>query len=302
MSSLAEVGALGGELANEYPFASHHFDHAGVAQHYLDEGPRNGAPIVFVHGNPSWSFLWREPIRRLRGEFRCVAPDHVGMGLSDKPSDYDYRLARHTANLEALLVALELTNITLVVHDWGGPIGLGFAVRQRERIARLVITNTAAFTGLAAPWRIRLCRTPIFGALAVRGFNAFAGAATHMAVEKPMSALVRSGFVAPYRDWKSRVAVLRFVEDIPLSPSDRSWNDLLELERALPSLASLSISILWGERDFCFTPRYREEWQRRFPNAEVTRFENAGHYLFEDAREEACDVLSRIVGSSTVRP
>lgn len=289
----AERTRLLAGLADEYPFEPRGLDVGGATLSYVDVGPRDGRTLLCVHGNPSWSFLWRAPIRALSGTWRCVAPDHVGMGLSDKPEHYEYRLARHVANLTKLVRELDLRRITLAVHDWGGPIGLGALFEERERFERLVITNTACFTGLAAPWRIRICRTPLFGALAVRGFNAFAGAAASMAVEKPLTAAAKRGFLAPYHDWQSRVAVLRFVEDIPLGARDASWTTLVELERRLPSLASLPTAILWGERDFCFTPRFREEWQQRLPHAEVRRFEHAGHYLLEDAGTTAVDALVR---------
>jgi cis-3-alkyl-4-acyloxetan-2-one decarboxylase len=283
------------DLGDEYPFEPRTFDQRGVSMSYVDEGPRDAPPVLFVHGNPSWSFLWRRPIRELASIRRCIAPDHVGMGLSDKPQTYEYRLARHIENLTRFVRELDLSRITLVVHDWGGPIGLGALAAERARFERVVLTNTACFTGLAAPWRIRICRTPLFGALAVRGLNAFAGAATTMAVEKPLSAAAKRGFVAPYHDWKSRIAVLRFVEDIPLGESDPSWNTLAALERELALLDALPTAILWGERDFCFTPAFREEWRRRLPRAAVRSFAHAGHYLFEDAGAEATEALKRFI-------
>jgi haloalkane dehalogenase len=279
-------------LEDEYPFASHLLDVGGALLHYLDEGPRAAEPLVFVHGNPTWSFYWRHAVRRFSGAHRCIAPDHVGCGLSDKPADYPYVLGRHIGNLERLLDHLALERITLVVHDWGGPIGLGFAGRHPERIARLVITNTAAFPG-PAPLRIRACRTPLLGALAVRGLNAFAGLATVMAVEDParMTPTVKRGYLAPYHDWATRVATLRFVEDIPLSPHDASWPALLEVERGLARLADKPACLIWGEKDWCFTPAYRRGFQQRLPQARVHRAERAGHYVLEDARE---DVLAWI--------
>ena len=147
-------------LAAEYPFTprfhAQPLGRATVFQHYIDEGPRDGAEAtLFVHGNPTWSFAFRRALRVLSAERRCVAVDHVGCGLSDKPSDFHYTLAAHVANLERLVLALDLARIHLVVHDWGGPIGLGFARRHPARIARLTITNTAAFA-LAGALPLRL--------------------------------------------------------------------------------------------------------------------------------------------------
>jgi haloalkane dehalogenase len=276
--------------AVEYPFEPQRLDLDGVGLSYVDEGPRDAPPLLFVHGNPTWSFFWRHPIQAFRDRYRCVAVDHVGCGRSDKPQDYPYRLAQHVANLERLILALDLERITLVVHDWGGPIGLGAVLRHPERLARVVLTNTAGFPndswGGRAPLRIRACLTPLFGELAVRGMNAFAGMATFMAVERPLTPAVKDGYLEPYDGWKNRIATIRFVQDIPLSKAHPSYAMLSEVERGLERLETLPTCILWGERDWCFTPRFREEWQRRLPEAEVHALANAGHYLVEDAREE----------------
>ena len=275
-------------FADEYPFAPHFLELDGAALHYIDEGPRESSALVFVHGNPTWSFLWRNLIKAFRGEQRCVALDHIGCGFSDKPQDYRYDLAQHTENLERLLDALALERITLVVHDWGGAIGMGFAVRHAERIARIVVMNTAAFNGGRAPLRIRVCRTPILGALAVRGFNAFARAATVMATEQRggLAPIVRRGMLEPYGNWRDRIATLRFVQDIPLDPAHPSWPALIEIERGLERLRGTPMCLIWGARDWCFTTKFLDEWRRRFPSATVHIAENAGHLVVEDARDD----------------
>jgi haloalkane dehalogenase len=290
---MASAAALS---TSEYPFESHRLElGGGVGLHYVDEGPPDAPPLLFVHGNPTWSFFWRHPVRAFRDRYRCVAVDHVGCGRSDKPQDYPYRLAQHVENLERLIEELDLQRVTLVVHDWGGPIGLGAALRHPERLERVVITNTAGFPndswGGRAPWRIRVCRTPLFGELAVRGMNAFAGMATVMAVEQPLAPAVKDGYLAPYDGWRNRIATIRFVQDIPLTKDHPSYVTLQEIERGLEHLKNLPTCILWGERDWCFTPAFREEWQRRLPNAEAHPIADAGHYLVEDARDE---VLARI--------
>lgn len=283
-------------FADEYPFAPNfHVLDNGLALHYVDEGPRDADPVLFVHGNPTWSFYWRKLVRAFSGEQRCIAVDHIGCGFSEKPGDWSYRLSDHVANLEALVLALDLRRITLVVHDWGGPIGLGFAERHKHRIARLVVLNTAAFPndmwGGRAPWRIRACRTPLLGDLAVRGLNAFARMATFMAVEKHehMTPVVKAGFLAPYDSYANRIATLRFVEDIPLSRSHPTYATLAGIANGLESLRDLPMCIVWGERDWCFTPAFRGEWQRRFPQARVHTADDAGHYVVEDASTRVID-------------
>lgn len=268
-----------------YPFASRFLDVPGGRLHYVDEGPRDGPAVLLVHGNPTWSFYWRALVLGLRDGHRVIAPDHLGCGLSDKPAGFSYRLADHVANLERLVTALDLRHLTLGVHDWGGAIGFGMAARQPGRIARLLVTNTAAFRGARIPLRIAVCRAPVFGPLAVRGLNAFARAATVMATERGLVGPVREGMLAPYGSWGERLAILRFVQDIPMTSDHPSYEALVEIENALPRFADRPMLIVWGERDWCFTPAFREEWQRRFPAAEVHALSDAGHLVLEDAPE-----------------
>lgn len=258
---------------------------------YVDEGA--GEPIVCVHGNPTWSFAFRRVIREFSPTRRVLAVDHIGCGRSSKPQDYAYRLAQHIDNFAHFITALDLSRITLVVHDWGGAIGLGAAGRMPERFARLVILNTAAFRSQRIPWRIAVCRWPWLGTLGVRGFNLFARAALSMAVARPevMTPAVCAGYLAPYDSWANRIATHRFVQDIPLAASHPSYATLLEVEQNLGRLTHLPTQLIWGERDWCFTPWFRKEFERRFPNARSTPLPHAGHYLFEDAPEDLLRVM-----------
>jgi haloalkane dehalogenase len=289
-------------LAAEYPFTPRFFEHppgtnaAGALQHFVDEGPREERAVVFVHGNPTWSFAFRRAIAALSPTHRCVAVDHLGCGLSDKPREFPYRLAEHVQNLERLLLALGLARVTLVLHDWGGPIGLGFARRHPQRIERVLLGNTAAFAlDGKLPLRLTACRVPFFGALAVRGLNGFARGATRMAVARPLTPLAKRGYLLPYDSWANRVATHEFVRDIPLAPEHPSWTELDAIERFLPALARVPVHLVWGLRDFVFTPRFLVDWRRRLPHASVTSFERAGHYLFEDEPEAFVAELVRAV-------
>ena len=268
-----------------YPFESRWLDLDGLRYHYLDEG--QGEPLLLVHGNPTWSFYWRELVKPLREQYRVIVPDHVGCGLSDKPRHYEYRLARHIDNLRRLIERLDLRGVTLLAHDWGGAIGLGAAVAEPERFSRLVLFNTAAFRSRRIPWRIRVCRTPVLGRLAVQGFNAFARAALTMAVAKRarMTPAVCAGLLAPYDTWSNRVATHRFVLDIPRSPGHPSYATLEAIERGLEKLSGLPVMFIWGMRDWCFTPHFLERFLDFFPAAEVHRFDDASHYVVEDAHE-----------------
>ena len=273
------------EIQSLYPFEPHFLDLDGVQYHYVDEG--QGEPILMVHGNPTWSFYYGELVNAFSPNHRVVVPDHIGCGLSDKPQSYDYLLRQHIDNLERLVLELDLRDITLVVHDWGGPIGLGVAVRHHDRFSRLVITNTAAFTSKHMPWLLHLCRIPWLGALLIRGLNAFAGLCPVLAVadRSRITPDIRKGYLYPYDSWANRIATHRFVQDIPMDPTHPSWPALLTLEKDLPCLADLPVQIFWGEKDWVFTPRYISRFQEYFPDAQVHRFSEAGHLVVEEAFE-----------------
>ena len=279
-----------------YPFESHFADIEGHRIHYVDEG--RGTPVVMVHGNPTWSFYYRNLVRDLSATHRAIAVDHMGCGLSDKPQDYPYRLRRHIDNLECLMDhVLGGEKLSLIVHDWGGAIGMGYAVRHPERIERIVVLNTAAFLVDRCPLRIRLCRAPILGPLLLRGLNGFAQAAIKMAVAKGrrLAPLVRAGLLAPYDSYANRIAQLRFVQDIPLSPKHPTWDTMVEIEKGLPQLARKPMLIGWGTQDFCFNDRFLKEWQARFPEASVHAFEDAGHYVLEDAYDRIGPLVTQFL-------
>jgi len=270
-----------------YPFESHWIALGGYRCHYLDEG--DGPVLLMVHGNPTWSFYWRELVKAFRQRCRVIVPDHVGCGLSDKPSAdrYSYRLADRISNLGELIERLNLRQITLVAHDWGGAIGMGAAVAAPERFARFVFLNTAAFRSTRCPLRIRICRTPLLGRLAVQGLNLFARAALRLAVHNRgrITPDVRAGLLAPYDSWQNRTAIYRFVLDIPLHSRHPSYQTLARIEARLPHFRRHPICLIWGMRDWCFTPHFLDRFLEFFPEATVHRLDNAGHYVVEDAHE-----------------
>jgi cis-3-alkyl-4-acyloxetan-2-one decarboxylase len=276
-----------------YPFQSHEVTLGGHRCHYLDEG--NGPVLLMVHGNPTWSFYWRSLILALRDRYRVVAVDQIGCGLSDKPARhaYSYRLAQRSADLKQLIEKLDLRQITLVAHDWGGVIGMGTAVAAPERFSRFVLMNTATFRMPRCPWPIHLCHLPLFGPLAVQGLNLFVRAALRTTVCKRerMTPAVKAGYAAPYDCWSHRVAVLGFVLDIPLKPSHPSYRTLVEIEQGLAQFAGHPICLIWGMRDWCFTPVFLERFLEFFPEAEMHRLADAGHYVVEDAHEQIAPLM-----------
>ena len=279
------------KLQSLYPWKGKTLAVDGGNLNYLDEGPQGGEVILAVHGNPTWSFYWRRLVTTYADRYRVVVPDHIGCGLSDKPQDWPYQLAGHRDNLVALIEHLDLQNVTLVVHDWGGAIGMAAAAKLPDRIKRLVITNTAAFRSLAIPASIASCRIPVFGSLPVRGFNGFARVATWRATAVGLSPEVRDGLLMPYDSWANRIATLRFVEDIPLKPAHPSYAALTEAEEGLAQFLDRPMLICWGDDDFCFTPAFRKEWQERFPDAEVHAWPDVGHYVMEDAPDRLIEKL-----------
>ena len=292
-----------------YPFAPHYLEVRGRSgntpeagghrMHYVDEG--QGDPVLMVHGNPSWSFYYRDRISQLRSSHRVIAPDHIGCGRSAKPNDrhYDYTLSTRVADLGTLVDSLDLRDVTLVVHDWGGMIGMAWAARHPVRIARLVVMNTAAFplpAGKAFPPSLALARTPGIGALLVRGANAFSrGAVKYCVTRRPMSKAVAAGYLEPYDSWAHRIAVHRFVQDIPLKENDRAYPIMKETGDALVRLVDKPMLICWGLKDFVFGRQFLDEWVRRFPEAEVQRFEDCGHYVLEDAGDEIIPLIQKFV-------
>lgn len=277
-----------------YPFTSHWLNLGGVRYHYLDEGPRNAPPVVLLHGNPTWSFYYRTLIPTLSQTHRVIVPDHIGCGLSDKPQDYPYTLQQHIQNFKVLVTHLELDDFTLVVHDWGGIIGMGYAIDRPETINRLVVFNTTAFYLKKLTFLILMCRSHGLGAFLVRGLNAFAGLATFLAMSNHsrMTRRVRAGYLAPYNSWENRIAIHRFVQDIPWEDDHPTRPLLMRIDAGLETLRNHPMLIIWGAGDFVFTEKeFFTEWQRRFPQAETHVLQNAGHYVVEDAHEQILPLM-----------
>jgi haloalkane dehalogenase len=287
-------------VAAPYPFASHFFGRDGLRLHYLDEG--RGDPVVMLHGNPTWSYYYRNLVAALRDRFRCIVPDHIGCGLSDKPQPprYDYSLKCRIDDLTALLDHLGVReNVTLVVHDWGGMIGMAWAARHVEAVKRLVILNTAAFHLPKAkrfPFRLWLGRSTRLGRWLIRSRNLFCRHAANVGVKrKPLPPEVRAWYLKPYDSWENRIAVLKFVQTIPLRPADPGYEIVSEVQASLPKFASTPALICWGMKDFVFDRYFLEEWEWRMPHAEIHRFADCGHYILEDAADEVIPLIEHFM-------
>lgn len=296
----------------DYPFTPQRLEiRPGIAMSYLDEGPREGEVVVMLHGNPSWSYYWRKLVLGLRDPasgrgYRCIVPDHVGMGLSDKPDDapgaqprYDYTLQSRVDDLDTLLQRLGVTGpVTLAVHDWGGGIGFGWGAQHPERIRRLVILNTGAFPLPAAkplPKSLAFGRDSALGEFVIRRFNAFAAITARVGIERPLPAAVRRAYLAPYDSWAHRIAVARFVQDIPLGEGDSAWPLVQAMGRTLGDYADRPVFIGWGLKDFVFDRHFLAGFTAALPNAEVHAFEDAGHYVLEDKAEALVPAIRRFL-------
>ena len=283
-----------------YPFDSHFFNLNPYKYHYIDEG--EGEVLLFLHGNPTWSFYYRNLIQSFQNKYRCIAPDHIGCGFSDKPQDYNYTLSAHIDNLEQLVDSLGLKDITLVMHDWGGSIGMGLAVRQPKLIKRIVLFNTAAFLSLNIPFRIELCRKPVIGLLAIRCFNMFVRGVLRFGIKHKdvLTEQVRAGYLLPYNTFKNRIGNLRFVQDIPMNSSVQSYSVLENIEKNLKQFSELPILIIWGGKDFCFNSKFLDKWREIFPTAEIHLIDSAGHLVVEDSAKEVIERMRFFLGENKI--
>ncbi len=287
-----------------YPFKNHYFHNKGWRYHYLDEGPADAEPVLMVHGNPTWSFYYRNLVQGIKSEYRAIAPDHLGCGLSDKPkkNQYPYSLDQRVEDLEALIEHLDLKQkIHLVVHDWGGMIGMTWARRNPERVKSIVVTNTAAFhlpVTKKFPWPLRVCRSAAIGPLLVQGLNMFTRAANKTCTTRQaLSKEIQKAYAEPHSNWNDRTSVLRFVQDIPIKESEPSYKTVSETEAALSSLQHIPMMICWGAKDWVFDDHFLTQWQQHFPKAEVHRFPDVGHYILEDAWEEILPLVRNFLTS-----
>ncbi len=285
-----------------WPYTARFFGTADGRLAYYDEGDPEADPVVLLHGNPTWSYLYRAQIPPLlaRGR-RVVAVDHLGFGRSDKPDDVVvYRVPAQAARLEDLLESLELRAATLVVHDWGGPIGLRWAVRHPDRVARLVVLNTFA-PRLPGPMGMRsstwAVRTPGLGSLLVRRRHVMteqflfkAGLADPTTLDE----VDREAYRAPHPDAASRAALLAFPREIPLGGGGPVAELGAENADGLARhFANMPVTLVWGMRDVLFGPEVLRLWRDLLPHADVTTIAHAGHLVQEEAPDAVRTALIR---------
>jgi haloalkane dehalogenase len=280
-----------------YPFESRWQVVDGLPVHYIDEG--QGQPLLFLHGNPTWSFLYRDIVRGLRDRYRCIALDYPGMGLSGKPRDHDrgdYRFTpeEHSGVLRRFVQALDLTDLTVMVQDWGGPIGMGMMTAMPERIARIVIGNTWA-------WPMDGLDIQLFSRGLGSGLGRQLILRRNLFVEKLLPGGVRDRsrmtpeVMACYRGPYPTAADREPTAVLPLAIT-RSRPFLAELESRLPRLADKPVQLLWGHKDMAFKERELYRWRGLFPHARVEHLRRASHFIQEDAPDQIVKTIQGFVG------
>ncbi len=261
-----------------YPFKSHYFETDGYRQHYIDEG--QGDILLFVHGTPSWSFDFRHIIKALSKHYRCIAIDHIGFGLSDKPRHYDYSTIRHSATLERFILEKQLADITLVVHDFGGPIGLNVAIRHPEKFKQLIILNSWLWSSKSDHDFIRLSKilkSPLLPFLyqylnfsprfiLPRSFG-----------DRKIDRQTLKQYTEPFANSSERNGALAFARSLL---NDQDWFESLWNKRS--SIANKPTLLIWGMKDPVIKPQYLEKFQSGFNNTSTCTMEGCGHFPQEE--------------------
>jgi haloalkane dehalogenase len=269
-----------------YPFESRFAEIGGARVHYVDEG--SGPPLLLMHGNPTWSFLYRDIIKALRDRYRCIAPDYPGFGLSAAPAGYGFTPVEHSRIVEELVKELDLTGITMMVQDWGGPIGFGVATRHPDRFAAFVIGNTWAWPKSDSGTQVfsRFMGGKVGGYLIVHR-NVFVERIIPGGVKrKKLSQEVMNAYRGPFAAMRSRTPVHVFPREILAS---RPF--LAEIERGLPALSGRPALIVWPDKDVAFGDPELRRWERLFPDHRTVRLEGAAHYIQEEAADEIADAI-----------
>ena len=273
------------------PYRSNYFVIDGQRLHYLDEGA--GPVVVLLHGNPTWCFYYRNLIGRLKSDFRVIAPDYIGCGLSDHPKDRHYRAKDRIDHLELLLDHLGVGKFSLLMHDWGGPIGTGLAIRRLASVDRLVYLNTTLTETESLPLIIKKAASPLIGRFLTKYTNHFVRLTTDFGVRKTLAPEVRAGYHFPYQTAERRTAIWDFVDDIPFDSNHPSYASMMEIARGLPDIAKKPVQIIWGLKDPCFHREMLSRVAGHFPSARVLEIPDASHLVLEDAFEQ----VARVAGA-----
>jgi len=280
-------------LKRLFPFESKFFSVGKLKLHYIDEG--KGPLIVFMHACPMWSFFYRNLIRELSVNHRVISIDQLGFGLSDKPQDYDNHIESHIDHFERFAQTLSLTDMTLVMHGRGTVIGLGYAVKNPNNVRAFITLNAMPFSGFSLPWRLLPCRVNKW-----LGTKIIMGLAVFQWDTKILPPDIAAAYEYPLHQKEGKVAILRFVEDLPIVPEDDSSQSMFEIEAGLRLLRDLPSCIIWGMKDWLYRKRNLKRWTQYFPNAEVHKLKNGGRYLTEDSPKELQDIITNFLAKNNL--
>ena len=281
-----------------YPFGSHYVDVGPGRMHYVDEGA--GPIVVLVHGTPTWSFLYRDVIRALARDHRVIAPDHLGFGLSDRPAEWSYRPEDHARNLEVLIERLELRDVTLAVHDFGGPIGLSYALAHPANVRGLVLFNTWLWSLEGTPAeRLSRVMSSAFGHLLYTRFNISPRVLVKAAFgdKRKLTAAVHRHYIDAFPTAAERHAPWVLAREL-IGSSD--WYE--SLWQRVDVLAAKPALLLWGMKDPAFGPDALARWKQALPGARTIEFPESGHFVQEEAPAEAANEIARFVAAQTKTP
>ncbi|MFO0416637.1 MAG: alpha/beta fold hydrolase, partial [Pseudomonadota bacterium] len=275
------------------PFQSRFVSVSGQRMHYIDEG--SGPVVLCLHGNPTWSFLYRNVIRELRDSFRVIAPDFLGCGLSDRTPGVRYKAIDRINQLEEFVTALGLTKFSMVMHDWGGPLGTGFLMRRLDSIERIIYLNTTLTETESLPPIIKLAAMPVVGKALTRHTATFVRLTTSMGAYRKLTPDVVEGYMAPYATRQQREAIWDFVDDIPFDSSHPTYSQMVEIAAGLPEVARKPVKIIWGLRDPCFHREMLSKVAAHFPNAEILEIGDASHLVLDDAPQIAIPAIKEFL-------
>ncbi len=279
-----------------YPFESRWHAYRDTSLHYLDEG--EGPVVLLLHGNPTWSFVYRNVIRELSSSCRLIAPDYPGFGFSGHPAGYGYSPAEHATAVGELVDALALDHFVLVVQDWGGPIGMAIAAARPERVAGFVIGNTWCWGTTPSMWLFSKLLGGAFGRYLILRHNLFADALMKGALVGDPDPRVLAAYSAPFPDADSRIGTWKLPRAIT---RERAW--IRSVEARLAPLRDRPIELIWGERDPLFSkPAFDARWRTHFPDANTVRIADAGHFVQEDRPDQVAAAITRVVERSTPAP
>jgi len=284
----------------EYPFKSNYFSVNGHKLHYIDEG--SGPVLLFVHGTPSWSFEYRNCIKELRSSYRCIAVDHIGFGLSDKPETYDYSTINHSRTLERFILEKNLTDITLVVHDFGGPIGLNAAINHTGRFKKLIIINSWLWSSESDPdfQKIKwVLKSPLLPFLyRYLNFETKVLLPASFGDKKP-GRDIRRHYSKPFNSRKEQGGTVAFARSLV---NDQEW--FQELWDKKDAISDKPVLLIWGMKDPIVKPHNLENFQKGFPNSNILELETCGHFPHEEVPERVTDAIAGFMetnGSNTLK-